>query len=447
MLRQSLREDDAGKWSAFEVGLVVARQNGKGTVIEARELAGLFLFGEQLILHSAHEFKTAGDAFRRVLSLIQGSDDLSSRVLRVHRAAGNEGIELRNGSRLRFVARTGGSGRGFSADLAVLDEAYNLPEHAMAAILPTLSARPNPQVWYTSSAVNAELHPHGLVLARVRRRGLAGNDPSLCYLEWSVDEGRFRDDPSVVADPLAWAEANPGLGVRISEEHVSRERRTMGAKSFAVERLSIGDWPPEPSEDVEHVVDMERWAGLVDRTAQMRDPVAFALDVAPDRGAASIAVAGYADGGPHVEVVESRRGVAWLVDRMSELAGKWRPCAVLLDPAGPAGSLIPSLASAGVDVTPVTAREYAQACGAFVDLVMAEREHPDDPAPVRLSHMADPRLTGSLEAATWRPLGDARVWDRRSTATDLTPLVTATLALFGLSVHAPDHYDVLSSIF
>jgi hypothetical protein len=41
-----------GKWAAFEAGLEVARQNGKGGVYEARELAGLFLLGERLLVHS-----------------------------------------------------------------------------------------------------------------------------------------------------------------------------------------------------------------------------------------------------------------------------------------------------------------------------------------------------------------------------------------------------------
>ena len=39
------------KWAAFEVALIVARQNGKGTVLEALELAALFLFPDvRLIL-------------------------------------------------------------------------------------------------------------------------------------------------------------------------------------------------------------------------------------------------------------------------------------------------------------------------------------------------------------------------------------------------------------
>lgn len=56
VLRDSLGETVDGKWAAFEVALVVPRQNGKGSLLEARELAGLFLLEEELILHSAHEF-------------------------------------------------------------------------------------------------------------------------------------------------------------------------------------------------------------------------------------------------------------------------------------------------------------------------------------------------------------------------------------------------------
>lgn len=56
VLEHGLGERSDGKWSAFECAIVVSRQNGKGSILEARELAGLFLFDEQLILHSAHEF-------------------------------------------------------------------------------------------------------------------------------------------------------------------------------------------------------------------------------------------------------------------------------------------------------------------------------------------------------------------------------------------------------
>ena len=163
----ALGERKDGKWSAFEVGLIVPRQNGKGSILEARELAGLFLFGEQLILHSAHEFKTAQEAFRRLLLLVENTDDLRKRVSRIRTSHGEEGIELTTGQRLRFVARSTGSGRGFSGDVVILDEAYRLPREALGALMPTLSARPNPQLWYASSAG----HVDSEVLRSLRDRG------------------------------------------------------------------------------------------------------------------------------------------------------------------------------------------------------------------------------------------------------------------------------------
>jgi hypothetical protein len=152
VLEGALAEAPDGRWAAPEVGLIVPRQNGKGGILEARELAGLFLFDEQLILHSAHEFKTAAEAFRRLLSLIQNTPDLDRRVNRVRTSHGDEGIELVGGQRLRFVARSTGSGRGFTGDCIILDEAYNLSSAGMSALFPTMAAIRNPQLWYTSSA-------------------------------------------------------------------------------------------------------------------------------------------------------------------------------------------------------------------------------------------------------------------------------------------------------
>lgn len=236
VLKQGLGRAGDGKWSAFEVALIVARQNGKGAVLEALELAALFIddFGVDLILHSAHEFKTASEAFRRIQGRIENSPSFKRRVRQVYLQRGAESIEMKNGKRLRFIARSGGSGRGFSADLVILDEAYELGDAQMAALLPTLSARPNPQIWYTSTAG----FPTSTQLGLVRARGLRGDDPSMAFFEWSVDETSY--DP---ADPACWAQANPGLGIRITPEYIAKERAALSPAEFDRERLSIGDYP------------------------------------------------------------------------------------------------------------------------------------------------------------------------------------------------------------
>jgi len=247
------------RWAAFEVALIVARQNGKGAVLEALELAALFLFDDvRLILHSAHEFKTAAEAFLRIRHLIADRPQFARRVERIRTAAGAEAIELKDGKRLRFVARSSGSGRGFSSDLVILDEAYQLGDREMAALLPTLSARPDPKVWYTSTAGG----PESVQLGRVRERGLTGADPSLAFLEWSADDG---DDPAAL---LTWVRANPGLGIRITDAYIAREMAALGPDAFARERLSIGDYPTGDAGSW-GVINEDAWASAASQGARM----------------------------------------------------------------------------------------------------------------------------------------------------------------------------------
>lgn len=414
-----------GRWAAFEVGCLVARQNGKGAVLEAVELASLFLFGDRLILHSAHEFKTSAEAFLRVKALIDGSDELTRRVRTIRTSHGEEGIELLDGARLRFVARSRSSGRGFSGDRVILDEAQELPRTAMGALLPTLSARPNPQVIYTGTVPGPE--NDSAHWASLRDRGRAGGDPTLAWMEWSPKPPDDEDGDYDLDDREAWRESTPALDIRITEETIERERASLGDEEFARERLSI--WRAGRGRDV---IAAGRWAGLADPTPGELEPLALAVDVSPDRSHSSIAVAGVRpDGRRHVEVVDSRRGTGWLAERLEGLVDRRKPCAVVLDPSGPAGSLIPDLAATGRpalgdDLVMTSAREMAQACGAFYDATQA----------LTVTHFDQPALNAAVGAARKRPLGDAWAWHRKDPSVDITPLVAATLALFGLSTAA-----------
>ena len=414
------RRDDR-MWAAFEVALIVSRQNGKGSILEALELAALFVddFGAELILHSAHEFKTAAEAFLRIQTLIADNRPFANRVARIRMAAGQEAIELKNGKRLRFIARSKGSGRGFTADLVILDEAYNLGSDEMAALLPTLSTRPNPQVWYTTTA-GMETSTQ---LARVRERGLTGTDSSLAFFEWSVDENAYD-----AGDPVDWARANPGMGIRISPEYIGRERAALDADAFARERLGVGVYPTDLS-DAWQVISKAAWLDALDPRSLPEDPVAFSADAMPGGSHAAIGVAGRRpDGLMHVEVVDHHPGTAWVVPRLAELVRKHSPCAVVVDPSGQAGSLIGDLEAAGVEVLQPSARDAAQACGQFFELVTDSRS---------LRHSGDPFLLAALGGASSRPLADAWAWDRKSPVTDICPLVAVTLALWGHKLKAP----------
>jgi hypothetical protein len=436
ILDVGLREREDGNWAAFEVCVNVPRQNGKGGVIEARELAGLFLLGEMLILHSAHEFKTSIVAFRRIEQLVMGCPDLRKRVLRVRKTTGEEAIELVTGQVLRFLARSGGSGRGFTGDCNILDEAMILGDDAMGALMPTMAAVPNPQIWYLGSA---GIGAPSVQLGRLRRRAEAAvesgePDPSLAYFEWSMDAHRDECNPACadhddVDDPQTWAKANPALGIRISPTHVRNERASLGSGGiFERERLGVGDYPSDTA-DTWQVIGEDAWRALAAAESEPSDPVAFAIDMTPERSHAAIGVAGEWRGGTHVEVVDHRPGTGWILDRAAELHEKWRPRCWVVDAGGPAGSLIADLEERlGVEVVQPKAREVAAACGQFYDAVAEQG----------LSHLDQAPLAAALAGAQKRPLGDAWAWARRIVSVDISPLVTVTLAKWGLGAEVEE---------
>lgn len=437
-LHVGLGEREDGSWSAFEVAINVARQNGKGAIIEARELAGLFLLGEKLILHSAHEFKTSVEAFRRIVALITNTDSLRKRVKAVRRTTGEEAIELLTGQRLRFLARSGGSGRGFTGNANMLDEDMILGDDAMGALMPTMAAVEDPQVWYFGSA---GIGSPSMQLARLRRRALAAMesgvpDPALAYLEWSIDphvkeclpECGAHDDP---LSPLAVAKANPALGYRLTLEHTERERLTMSPEIFNRERLGVGDYPSD-AEDTWRVIPEDTWRALADGTSSMSDPVAFALDTTPERSHTAICAAGANGDARHVEVIDHRPGTGWAPERVAELVVKWKPCALVVDEGGPAGSLVPAVrkALAGVGLSeqeiedliliPKT-RQVAASAGQFFDGVAEQT----------IVHLDQAPLATALAGADKRPIGDGWGWARRGVSVDISPLVGCTLAAWG----------------
>src|SRR5262245_61445927 len=74
MLRLAMGRRRDGKWAAATVGNFEPRQAGKNDTVAARELAGLILLEERLIIHTAHEFPTANEAFLRMAEVFQTWD-------------------------------------------------------------------------------------------------------------------------------------------------------------------------------------------------------------------------------------------------------------------------------------------------------------------------------------------------------------------------------------
>jgi hypothetical protein len=451
VLEGALSERRDGRWAAFEVANIEPRQNGKGATMTGRELAGIHLFEEPLQTHTAHRFDTCLEGFRKIRDIIEGEGNawLRRGLHKITEAHGQEAIEYRNPTRrLIFKARAKGSGVGFTGDTVYLDEAYWLM--ALGNMVPTMSARPNPQLWYFSSAPHPIIQSE--VLRRVCRRGRSAargktRPRRFAYYEWSahVDlglqpDGRIVTIADIDLDNRTYlAQANPGLGFRLTETFSESERAAMTDEEYARERLGL--YMDSEEVAIDTVIDHPDWSACRSPRSQPVDPVAFSFEVSLDRKWAQIGTAAPSTlGGTHVEIVENRKGTGWVIDRLVELRDTHKPMAVVCNPAGPAGVLLPEAERKGLvvgipeeagKVHQITGRDYQQACGAALDDIT---EH-------RWKHLGQPELDKAVANATRRDVGDAMVFDRKGNV-DISPLTCVSLAAWAAGQPVPEDENV-----
>lgn len=417
-----VRPDDKSKFAALESGLLVARQNGKGEVLIALELAGLFILKERLILHSAHEFKTAAEGFIRIKDVFDNSDMLSKRVSKLRTSHGEEGIELKTGERLRFVARSKSSGRGFTGDRILLDEAQELPSRAVDSLFPTLSSRPNPQVIYTGTVPSPEHDSEHWT--KVRDRGRKGESDGLSWLEWSPVPVEDSHNEIDAADEGNWVDSNPSIGYTgLTTSYIGKEFDALSDDGFRRERLSI--WSDELTGSA---IDLQKWANLVDPASYIEHThsMVFSVDVAPDQSMACVAVAGFReDGLTHVEVIKHRGGMGWAVGFAADLSKKYRR-PIAIDTIGVGAALITDFKAEGCQVVELQTKDATQGAASLLDDIKNSW----------LRHLGQQRLDDAVAAAKRRDVGTngAWAWKRKDEAVDITPLVAVTNAARALSV-------------
>ncbi|WP_191834073.1 MULTISPECIES: hypothetical protein [Tsukamurella] len=420
----------AGRWTHPTVCLICTRQNGKSEILIDRCLYGLFKLDET-ILYTAQRWKTARDAWRRMMKLIKRRPWLRKHVVRQTCSQGEGVIELDTGALISFGTRSADAGRGLTViDLIIYDEAYNLTDSEIAAMAFTQMAAVNPQRIYASSAVNQDQHPNGAVLAAVRRRGLAG-EPRLGFLEWMAP-----DDPGCCAACAAAGEmdrediatamyANPSFGVIQTEEKLLDIKADLsteaGRKSYDVEALGRGDWPDDEL-DKKPAIDPEEWGKRRDDAPEPVGSPVIGLVLAPDRRHWAIVAGQHTDAGRiHVEL-GSWRPMSHddVVRYVSAVVTDWDPAAVVLDAKGLAKVIVPKLQAEGIEPELLNTPQVAGACGGFIDDV-------EDGV---ISHSGQPLLDTAARGLTLRdlPQGDF-VFEA---TTEAAPIVAAMLAREGV---------------
>ena len=429
-----LSEDANGQWAASIILLLLPRQNGKNAVLEALELAAIFLFGEQLIIHSAHLADTARGHMQRLKSLVNANPELAA-ITKFYDANGKERmVRTDTGATIMFITRGQKTLRGGSPSRIVFDEALYLTDIQVQAIVPSLAAQSlneegAPQMIYTSSAPLASSE----VLHRVRNVARKGEADNVFYAEWGCDLEDIEDLD--ITDRDLWYEHNPGLGIRISEIWIhDNELIVLTPGGFMIERLGIVQ--PLEATQREPKLDPVDWAASAQPFSapdiQPGEPT-LVFDVDIDSQTASIAIGYGTISDPYVELIEHDERTDWLPDRIVAIARKWKPTVIACNGAGPAGAMVGPVqfalteAKLGYQIRQFNAQEYQQACaGIYTAIKQGDLVRPQGQGPLDLAG----------QDATERLLGEAWVWDRRSATVPISPLVAVTIARALLPVQA-----------
>lgn len=429
VLRNAMCEDPVtGKFDAFQVCLIVPRQNGKNAVVRWRLLAGLFLFGEERLVHSAHLFKTAHNEYAEIKRIIEENPELLAQVKKMPDSK-ETAIIMKDGRRLDFVSRVRGNGRGLQGDCVILDEAFALSSKLVSDLLPVLSSRKSPQVWYTSSTGFDDSE----VLLNLRQNAMEKPELNkhLAFFEWSADLKQVD-----WRSPEAAQVSNPSLGYLQSWDWISEvELDVMGDEEYQRERLGV--WADRSSDAV---IGVDLWAQslasdevLAGQKVKRRS---LALEVSADRDLAVLAgAAELSDGRIVVDIIAAKEGVSWVQDEVARVMKKHKPHAgVVIDSFSGAAGLAPRLSESGIPVSLASTRDItAGTVTVFDGLTHVDEEGAPDPTIVHGSHpllddaahSARKRLVGSSKTAwTWERFGEVKV----------EPLRAITLAVRGFDM-------------
>ena len=403
----ALEVDEDGHFVYREVVCLLPRQNGKSLMCLLWELHRAIMFrGPQNIAYTA---QTGRDAAEKLLHdqvpILESDNPIAQAVRKIHRANGGESVTFDNGSRLFVLASTPEAGHGKVIDLGVIDESFSdIDDRREQALLPAMLPRRDGQILNISTAGTDKSPFLRRKVDAGRASVAAGETSSLCYFEWSAPDDADIDDPAV------WRACMPALGQTINEAAVRHARRTQTEGDFR--RAMLNQWT---SSD-ERLIPAAAWDAVCRPDVKPEGTLVFAVDVDPDRTAASVAVA---DAEGRCELLKHEPGTGWVVPYLIDLSRKNDDADIILDANGPAGTLVDDLEAAPGTIYTYSGSEMSRAAAEFYDGV-ADR---------KISVRRHSHLDKALAAAVKRHTGDRWTFARSTAGDDVSPLIALTLAV------------------
>ena len=409
-----------GRWAHSELGLIMARQQGKSTLMMLRILTGMFVWGEGLQLASAHRLTTSLETFRQIVGLIETHPKLEKEVKKIRWQHGAEEIEL-FGNRRFVVKAANNAARGLSKPETIhLDELREYKdEDAWSSMRYSMMAAKNPQVWVYSSAGDQ----HSVILNKLRERALASattNDP-IGWFEWSAEPDAPILLPSGEINWSAFAQANPSLGITI---HPDNLKAVINDPPDIVRTEVLAQWV----DTINSAIDAQKW-GLCQSDPIPLDPEAptwLGLDLSPDRKFGAL-VATQKLSGERFNLVLLH---TWSNDySINDLAvandiapyvRKYNTQTVAYSKRT-AQAVASRLVPAGIPITDMDGAIYAESCDRWLGAINSHR----------LQHGGQDELTQQTLSAAKLPYGDGSwIIGRRASRVAVCAAVASALATY-----------------
>lgn len=395
------------------VVLSVPRRAGKSVLALAVALDAMDRQTDARCWYTAQRREDAAKAFRNEWAPMVTRTAGLRRLYQLRRSQGSEGVHRRppSAAAVELFPPTETALHGQNADTVTVDEAWTFDTDAgealEAAIRPAQLTRPWRQLWIVSAG--------GTIASTWWDRWITAGEaatPGVALFDFGADADAADYDPG---SPSTWTSGHPSLGYGFGVDSLAAEWHSR-SDDAGFERAYLNVWPRPSLVTVASGVELGDWSAAA--RPELEPTVrAIAVDVAADRSAAALAVAGPAGDLIVVQVADHRPGVRWLADAVRDARRRW-PAAALVADSIVAASVVADLARVGVTVDPVGAGDHARACSTFVDLL----------AEGALAHRSQRVLDDAVAGAARRPLGDAWLWSRARSNVDISPLVAVTLA-------------------
>jgi hypothetical protein len=385
-------------WSTI-VGRAATRERYRAVMTAQRGVVA-----SRIVVEHANLMIRAGHAAEAKDYRAGGAD-----VPLLYRYAGRETIRWPNGNEVMAVPPDPGAIRSAAADDLVIDEGGELDplrgQDFIDALRPLQDTRgPLAQYVLMGTPGKVRAGPFWTML----ERGRARTDRDLGIADWCIRDEEDADDRRI------WRRVHPGPSSGLTPMRVLEKRyRDGGPIAFAREYLCR--WPADATTSA---IDAQAWAAAERPTVAPPAWCGVAFDAQKDGMAASISAAWRVDGVPHVALLEYRPGTAWVARELRRILAVHRGVPAAADHIGANMPTVEDL-SRGRPKVLVMAPSFKQIMGATQTFVS------------RLpAHQAQPDLERAVAAATWRDQEGGRLFGRRKSTEDISPLVSAVVALW-----------------